>query len=145
MTTTAFWKIEVEDNAFALLRDRKGRIAMLHSSSTHWKHRFNLEIFMSDGYLSINGILSSTRSYGDETITVARRQFDESFAQGKPREEVIYFDTDPSWKRELAEFVDCVLGGKPVIYGTSADALAVMKLVQTIYEGNQTPGLTALG
>jgi len=47
------------------LRDEAGHIAMLHSSSTQWKHRFSLEIYLSDGYLSVNGILSSTRSYGD--------------------------------------------------------------------------------
>ncbi len=62
MVTTAYWDIEVEDNAFALLRDELGRIAMLHSSSTQWKHRFNLEIYMFDGYISVNGILSSTQS-----------------------------------------------------------------------------------
>ena len=71
MVTTAHWPIEVEDNAFALLRDTHGRVAMLHSSSTQWKHRFNLEIYMADGFVSVNGILSSTRSYGEETITVA--------------------------------------------------------------------------
>ena len=98
MVSTHFWNIDVEDNVFAILRDTEGRTAMLHSSSTQWKHRFNLEIYMSEGYLSVNGILSSTRSYGDETVTVARKRFDEGFATGKPREEIIYFDTDPSWE-----------------------------------------------
>ena len=134
MVNTAFWDIEVEDNAFALLRDAKGRVAMLHSSSTQWKHRFNLEIFLTNGYLSVNGILSSTRSYGDETITIGRKQFADSFAQGKPREEVIYFDTDPSWKLELAEFVTCVKEDKPIWCGTSEDALRAMKLVYAIYD-----------
>jgi predicted dehydrogenase len=137
MVTRAYWNCDVEDNAFALLRDRAGRIAMLHSSSTHWKHRFNLEIFMSDGYLSVNGILSSTRSYGDETITVARRQFDDSFATGKPREEVIYFDTDPSWELEIADFVDCIQKDTPVTHGSSEDALKAMELVFAIYEQDE--------
>lgn len=133
MVATAHWNIPVEDNAFALLRDAQGRIAMLHSSSTHWKHRFNLEIYMSEGYLSVNGILSSTRSYGDETISVARKQFDPGFPLGKPREEVIYFDTDPSWELEVADFVEAILEGKPVATGDSAQALAAMKLVFAIY------------
>ena len=136
MVTTAHWNIPVEDNAFALLRDAQGRIAMLHSSSTHWKHRFNLEIYMSEGYLSVNGILSSTRSYGDETISVARKQFDPGFPLGKPREEVIYFDTDPSWEREVAEFIEAVKEDKPITTGDSAQALAAMKLVYAIYEGD---------
>ena len=41
-----FWKIDVEDNAFALMRSAAGQVAMLHSSSTHWKQRFSLEIFL---------------------------------------------------------------------------------------------------
>jgi predicted dehydrogenase len=136
MVTTAYWDIELEDNAFALLRDKYGRIAMLHSSSTQWKHRFNLEIYLSEGYLSVNGILSSTRSYGDETITVARKQFDEGFADGKPREEIIYFDTDPSWELELAEFLSCIRKNKPIISGNSDDALKAMQLVYSIYQSD---------
>ena len=138
MVTTAHWPVDVEDNAFALLRDTQGRIAMLHSSSTQWKHRFNLEIYMSDGYLSVNGILTSTRSYGDETVSVARKQFDEGFAQGKPREEIIYFDTDPSWELEVAEFIEHIQQDTPVISGTSEQALKAMQLVYAIYENDDT-------
>lgn len=137
MVATAYWNIDVEDNAFALLRDAQGRVAMLHSSSTHWKHRFSLEVFLSEGYLTVNGILSSTRSYGDETISVARKQFDEGFAQGKPREEVIYFDTDPSWELEIGEFLDHVLENTPVTMGNSDQARKAMELVFAIY-GNDT-------
>jgi predicted dehydrogenase len=137
MCTTAFWPVDLEDNAFALLRDEQGRIAMLHSSSTQWKHRFSLEIFTSDGYLTVNGILSSTRSYGDETISVARKRFDPGFAQGKPTEEVIYFDNDPSWELEIASFVDSVLNDVPVEMGTSEQALKAMRLVFAIYENDE--------
>ena len=137
MVDTAYWDIELEDNAFALLRDAQGRIAMLHSSSTHWKHRFTLEIFLSEGYLCVGGLLTGSRSYGDETITVARRKFDEGFATGKPSEEVIYFDTDPSWQQEQAEFIECILEDKPIRHGTSQDALNVMRLVFSIYEGDR--------
>ena len=35
-----FWGYDIEDNAYALLRDKKGRIAMIHSSATQWQHRF---------------------------------------------------------------------------------------------------------
>jgi len=136
MVTTAYWNIAVEDNAFALLRDAAGRIAMLHSSSTHWRHRFSLEVFLSEGYLTVNGILSSTRSYGDETISVARRQFDSGFAQGTPREEVIYFDADPSWEREVDEFLRHVIEDTPVATGNSEQALKAMRLVFAIYEND---------
>lgn len=132
--TTAFWDIDVEDNAFALLRNAQGQVAMLHSSSTQWKHLFSLEIFLSDGYVAINGILSGTRSYGREHLVVARRQFDgDGYVLGRPREEVTYFDTDLSWRRELEEFARCVWDGAPVVHGTSRDALEALRLVYRIY------------
>jgi len=136
MVTTAYWPVEVEDNAFALLRDTENRIAMLHSSSTQWKHRFNLEIYMSDGYVSVNGILSSTRSYGDETVSVARRQFGGAYATGKPREEITYFDTDPSWELEVKEFLEHVRQDTPVVSGHSEQALKAMELVFAIYNND---------
>ncbi len=137
MVSTAYWDIPMEDNAFALLRDEQGTVAMLHSSSTQWNHKFSLEIYCSDGLLSVNGILSSTRSYGDETISVARRQFDEGFDSGKPQIETIYFDTDPSWELEVENFVDSVLHDKAIVSGTSEDALKVMELVFKIYNDDR--------
>jgi len=136
MVSTAYWDVDVEDNAFALLRNAEGCVAMLHSSSTQWRHRFNLEIFMSEGYLIVNGILSSTRSYGDETISVARKRFEPGFAPGQPIEEVIYFDHDPSWEREVADFIGNVRGGSPVETGNSEQALKAMELVFAIYHGD---------
>jgi predicted dehydrogenase len=138
MVTTAHWNINVEDNAFALLRDAQGRIAQLHSSSTHWKHRFSLEVYMSDGYLSVNGILTSTRSYGDETLSVARKQFDDGFALGKPREEIVYFDSDPSWELEVAGFMNNILDDTPVDSGDSEQALKAMQLVFAIYHNDES-------
>jgi predicted dehydrogenase len=137
MVTTAYWNLDLEDNAFALLRDGDGRIAMLHSSSTQWKHKFSLEIYTSEGFLTVNGILSSTRSYGDETITIARKHLEPGASVGKPREETLYFDTDPSWQLEVEEFIDCALEGKPVVHGTSADAWAAMDLVYRIYGADE--------
>ena len=37
------WRHDVEDNAYALMRSDRNAIAMLHSSATQWRHRFNLE------------------------------------------------------------------------------------------------------
>ena len=95
---------------------------------------FNLEIYLTDGYLSVDGILSSTRSYGDETITLARRKFDDGFNTGKPMEETIFFDTDPSWELEIADFVDNIKHDTPVEPGSTDDALKVMEAVYGIYE-----------
>jgi predicted dehydrogenase len=140
----SFWeRIGVEDNAFALLRNARGQVAMLHSSATQWKHRFSLDIFLSEGYVAVNGILSGTRSYGRETLVVARRQPDESRAPGDPREEITFFDEDYSWRTEVAEFADCIVRDRPVLVGTSEDALRAMELVFRIYEDDHWLG--ALG
>src|SRR5262249_55718142 len=75
MVTRSFWKnIDVEDNAFALMKTADDRVAMLHSSSTHWKHKFLLEIFLTEGYVIVDGILSQTNSYGmgRECLKIAR-------------------------------------------------------------------------
>ncbi len=62
MCTTAYWDIPLEDNVFALLRNNKGQISMLHSSFTQWKHRFLFEIFMEDGYVIVDSMPSASRS-----------------------------------------------------------------------------------
>jgi predicted dehydrogenase len=126
----------IEDNAFALLRDGHGRIAQVHSSSTQWKHRFSFEAYLSGGYLAVNGILTSTRSYGNETLTIARR----SMRTGPPTEETIYFDEDPSWAAEIDAFLQCIREDAPIVSGSSLQALRAMELVHAIYRGDVTFG-----
>ncbi len=137
--TNSYWNIDTEDNVFAVLRNKKNQVAMLHSSSTQWKHTFSLEIFFERGYVIISGILSSTRSYGySERLITARRQFEtENFVMGNPREEVTYFDQDRSWELEVEDFVGCVKNDKKVIIGSSEDALKAMELVYKIYDADK--------
>jgi predicted dehydrogenase len=132
--TTSWWKIPVEDNAFVILRNPAGQVAFFHSSSTQWKHKFSLEVCFEDGYMNLSGILSSTRSYGEETLTFARKEFeDTAFAMGKPREETVYFDRDDSWTLEVNDFVEAIDEGRPVPSCNSRDALRLMKLIDLIY------------
>jgi len=135
MCATAYWDTPLEDNAFALLRDRLGRIAMLHSSFTQWEHRFTLEIFMSDGFVIVDGMPSGTRSYRDEWIIQARKGG--GFAIGNPPEESTFCNTDPSWEAELAEFVDCIRNRRPVRNGNSKDAYETMRMVFVIYNADE--------
>lgn len=136
--TSSYWNINVEDNVFAIFRNKKNQTAMIHSSSTQWKHMFRLELFMEMGYAIVTGILSSTKSYGQENLIVARRQFeDESFAMGNPREEIIYFGEDNSWKMEVDEFTDCIINDEQIINGTSKDALKVMEMIYRIYKADE--------
>ncbi len=133
----SYWKAPVEDNVFAILELESGAPMMLHSSAVLWRHQFLLELCFENGLLALDGILSATRSYADEQLIVARREFeDSSFALGKPREERITFDQDHSWKLELEEFVQAIRGHTPILNGTIADAIELMSLVEAIYEGS---------
>ncbi len=133
--TTAFWEIEAEDNAFAIMQNDQKVTAMLHSSATQWHHKFLLEMTFSEGYINLDGILSGTRSYAPEMLVVGRREFEDiTFAMGKPREEVTWFENDDSWKLEVTEFINAIDGKGLLRNGTSKDAYNALKLVEDIYE-----------
>lgn len=128
--SNGFWHHDVEDNAYALLRDRDGTIAMLHSSATQWQHRFSLDIAFAEGYLVLSGILSGTKSYGEERLIIGRRNESDT---GSNREETITFLSDNSWRDEIGEFADAVVNKSAIVNGTSSDALETMKMVCRIY------------
>ena len=129
-----FWNCGVEDNAFVLLRSHQGVPAFLHSSATLWKHTFRIEIGCSDGYLVATGLLSQTGSYGREQLVIGKRQFeDEAMALGNPREEIIHFDRDESWDREVTEFLAAVKERRPARHGTLEDARRVMAIIRDVY------------
>ncbi|MRG71006.1 gfo/Idh/MocA family oxidoreductase [Alphaproteobacteria bacterium HT1-32] len=128
-----YWKHDVEDNAFALMRSRSGVVAMLHSTATQWRHRFNLEMALEEGTIVLAGLLTGSKSYGAETLTVAWRSHN---GEGDPKEQVTRYNTDPSWRREIDEFADAVMGRAEVQNGSSADALATMELVYRIYRAD---------
>ena len=129
-----FWQVGLEDNAFALLRAEDGCTAMLHSSATHWNHTFRLEIYLTEGYLVLNGFLTGSQTYGRETLIIGRRDWnDTDSVRGRPREEQYYFDDDRSWEREVDDFVHCVSTGSPVVNGNSLDAQRAMELVMRVY------------
>jgi len=130
----AFWGCGVEDNAFVLLESESGIPAFLHSSATLWKHSFRLEVGCRDGYLIASGLLSRTGSYGREQLVIGKRQFeDEAMAVGNPREEIVHFDRDESWDREVQEFLAAIQEGRKPVHGTLEDARRVMAVVRDAY------------
>ncbi|MBT6937189.1 MAG: Gfo/Idh/MocA family oxidoreductase [Candidatus Marinimicrobia bacterium] len=133
--TSSFWNVECEDNAFLTLKSKNDIVATLHSSATQWKHKFLLEMAFESGYINLDGILSSTRSYAPETMIVGRREFEDiTFAMGKPKESITYYENDNSWELELKEFIDAVNGKSVINNGTSEDALEIMMLTDFVYK-----------
>lgn len=132
--TDSFWSCGVEDNAFVLLQSEQGVPAFLHSSATLWKHTFHIEIGCRDGYLVASGLLSQTGSYGREQLVIGKRQFeDEALALGNPREEIIHFDRDESWEREVNDFIAAAKTNQPATHGTLEEAERVMRLIREVY------------
>jgi predicted dehydrogenase len=128
------WGYDVEDNAYAIMRTEEGVVGMLNSSATQWRHRFNLDINLERGSIILGGILSGTKSYGAETLTVAT--VDHQHDTGDPREQVTRYNYDPSWEEELNLFTQCVVNDIEVMSGSSLDALNTMKLVYKIYHAD---------
>ena len=126
----SFWKHDVEDNAYALMKSETGIVAFLHSTATQWRHRFHLDISLEKGSIALSGILSGSKSYGAETITVSYRAENES---GDPKEMTIRYNEDNSWKDEIETFVEYIINDRSVISGSSKEALKTMELVYKIY------------
>lgn len=129
--SNGYWRHDVEDNAYVMMRNRNGCVAMLHSAATQWQHRFRLEITLREALLELTGILSGSKSYGEEKLKIIPR--DDGSMVGSFFETITSYLEDNSWREEVDEFADLIVNDKPVISGNSRDALQVMELVYSIY------------
>ena len=129
--SNSHWGYDVEDNAYALMRTPDGIVGMLHSSATQWRHRFHLDINLERGSIILGGILSSSKSYGAETLTVVTADPDND--SGDPKEQITRYNHDPSWDEEISCFADVIVNNRPIQSGSSQDAFLTMGLVYNIY------------
>ncbi len=129
------WGYDVEDNAYALMKTEDGVVGMINSSATQWRHRFNLDINLEKGSIVLGGILSGSKSYGAETLSIIRANPDKD--NGDPKEQITRYNRDPSWDDEIAYFEKCILNDSPIENGSSLDAFNTMKLVYKIYYADQ--------
>ena len=134
MVSNLYWKTPgIEDNVFALMRDSAtGCAVSFHSTMTQWRHLFSLEVFLERGYLTLNGLKTSSGTYGEEVLTIARNRA-RAPAASFDSEEKIHFEVDASWQREVDAFFESVRTGSAVTYGSSAQALQVLDLIDRIY------------
>ena len=128
-----FWHWDVEDNGFALLRTAAGQVAFLQASCTEWKNLFSFEIYGRDAKLHIEGLGGS---YGTERLSFYRM-----LPQMGPPETTIYEypGADTSWDAEFAHVIACIERGVPVSGGLE-DALAAVRIVETLYERSPALG-----
>lgn len=130
-TTTSAWPIApAEDNGFGILRTADGRVASIHTSWTQWKNLFRLEVFGTQGALTVEGLGGS---YGPERLTIHRRRAE----GGVPDIEVREFADDPSWERDWGEFAAAAREGREPLAGGQA-GLAAARIVDALYESART-------
>jgi predicted dehydrogenase len=164
-TSTCYWNMEVEDNAFALFKTAKGQTASMHTSWTQWKNRFTFEIYGEAGYLIIHGLGGS---YGTETLHIGKRKkvngyellvnkkrisqdpSDEKIANqlitnntvhqyegGPPDEEIIEFPgPDISWEEEWKEFVSAIRENREPM-GNGEDGVEAMRMIEAVYRSSR--------
>ena len=129
-----YWKAEIEDNAFVILKDSSsGLVASLHSTMTQWRHLFSLEVFMEKGYMVLNGLITSTMSYGEEVLSVARNRSAAPAATWQDEVKTQYIDNH-SWRYEMDHFFNAINNNIDIKIGNSEDALRLMRIIDEIYK-----------
>ncbi|MFH1378782.1 MAG: Gfo/Idh/MocA family oxidoreductase [bacterium] len=130
-----FWKLDVEDNVFAIFRNKQGQVASLHSTMTQWRHMFSMEIFLEKGHIVINGLLTTSGSYGQEEMSVERNNAPGSAVSWQEQERRFY-NINTSWEHEVKMFFDAIETNSNIAVGNSHDAYKLMKLVDKVYGEN---------
>lgn len=130
------WKdMKTEDSALAILVTDKGQQISIHSSAIQWRHKFDMDIICTNGYIALNGLLTSTHSYGEERITYYKKDLGMKTGRlGKPKEYTMCFDEDFSWDMEMEEFYDVVVKKEKIKNGRPEEAVRVMRIIEEIYD-----------
>lgn len=126
-----FWKADVEDNAFVLLRTKKKQTVSIHVSWSNWKPTHRFEIYGTKGYIVVDGL--GKKYGGTEKVILGTR----SAESGVEKEEEIICDpnADLSLERELKEFTSAIMEKRAPVPG-GVDALQTLQIVERIYSKN---------
>jgi len=129
-----YWNMPIEDNVFAILKNSEsGVIASLHSTMTQWRHLFSIEVFMEKGYMVLNGLITSSMTYGEEVLSIAKNRTKAPAATWRDEEKET-FTFNNAWKYEMEHFFNGIRKDLPITIGNSNDALKLMKIIDEIYE-----------
>ena len=126
-----YWKYGVEDNAYVLMRNNKRQVAMIHSSATEWRHKFRLEITLEKALIELRGILSGTKSYGEEELVIIpKKKYSKTGSLNYDSKKYLQ---DQSWDREVSMFENIISSNIKNFDGNIDQALEVMKIIDKIY------------
>lgn len=133
LVSDLYWGLDIEDNVFAMFRNiETGVAASLHSTMSQWRHLFSLEVFLEKGYMVLNGLKTSSGTYGNEVLTIAKNRSTAPAATWED-EEIMTYHTNASWRSEVDHFIHCIQNDEEVAVGNSSDALKLMKIIDMVY------------
>lgn len=88
---------------------------------------------MEKGYMVLNGLITSSMSYGEEILSIAKNRSTAPAATWQDEVKTQYID-DHSWRYEMKHFFDAIENDTDINIGNSADALKLMTIIDKIYE-----------
>lgn len=133
LVSDLYWGLDIEDNVFAIFRNNEtGVSASLHSTMTQWRHLFSLEVFLEKGYMVLNGLKTSSGTYGEEVLSIAKNRSTAPAATWEDEESVTYH-TNASWRSEADHFFECIDSDEEISVGNSSDALKLMNIIDEVY------------
>ena len=130
LVSNNYWKHDVEDNAYIIMRSKKNIVAMVHSTATQWQHQFRIEITLEKAQINLSGILSGSKTYGNEKIEIYPK-----FLKNKKNTQ-IKFKKDLSWKREVNDYINSIKFNKRISNGTIYDSVKVMQMIDRVYKSD---------
>lgn len=122
-----FWGLDVEDNAFLILKTQSGQIISAHFSITEWKSLFRMEVFGTDAYVSLEG---RSKTYGHQRIKLGSRWFWQKNLEEQKWE---YPGNDNSFLEELNAFFGKINGIDNQPLASPEDGLVAMNIIENLY------------
>ena len=120
----------VDINSFIHLRSSQQVPVSVHSSMLQWRHKFCLEVGTDRAIIGIDGVKSSTRSYGEESIRIDSH-WQNNFVESQTNK---YSNPDYyTFKLECTDFIDAIENGSQPNEGSIHDAVRIMRLIDSIY------------
>ena len=132
--SNSFWNFDVEDNAYVMMKSDNGIVAQLMSSATRWQHTFNLNVTLEKGSLVLGGLRTSSKSYGEETLTIISSDPEKLNTESQVEERS--YDEDISWDEEIKCFANVLLNSDKIENGSIDEALKIMELIEKIYKAD---------
>jgi predicted dehydrogenase len=140
LVSNLYWKLDVEDNVFAIFENTKsGVTASLHSTMTQWRHLFSLEVFLEKGHITLNGLVTPSGAYGSEELSIAENRTIAPAATLSKRE-LITYKVDNSWSSEADHFINAIKNDTAINIGNSFDALRLMRMIDKVYDKGEVDG-----